>query len=299
MHYLGNGGWLIRHDGIVVATAPFVSNPAGLAVYWPSTSRRDRIDARVPAMPDVKIMLIGHSHYDHAMDLPYILDTQARNATLYGSTTARHLLGPTVGAHRVIDVSGEAARGLTPGRWVEPAGSSVRFMPLTSTHAPHVLGFVKVVSWSGLENDVAPSALPTVPAAWPEGETLAVLIDFMKDGKVVFRVYYQDAAAHPGQGIVPALAAPDDARVDVAILCVAAFAQVPGNPEGILGNTRPRYVVGGHWEDFFLWPSSGDAHRPAPGTSLDEFLERAHRVTRGPIVVAAPGQTLTFPVAAR
>ena len=73
MQYLGNGGWLIRRGGDVIATAPFVSNPGGLGakVYLPGKPDHAAIEQFVPAMPDVKIMLIGHGHYDHAMDLPY------------------------------------------------------------------------------------------------------------------------------------------------------------------------------------------------------------------------------------
>jgi hypothetical protein len=63
-------------------------------------------------------------------------------------------------------------------------------MPLSSTHGPHVLGFFKVVSAARLDADVEAGALPTVPAAWPEGETLAFLID---------------SDARPVEGRVPAL----------------------------------------------------------------------------------------------
>ena len=71
MHYLGNGGWLIRRGADVIATAPFVSNPVNVAVYTPARSDRARLDA-LPPMRDVKSILLGHAHYDHAMDLPYV-----------------------------------------------------------------------------------------------------------------------------------------------------------------------------------------------------------------------------------
>jgi hypothetical protein len=302
MRYFGNGGWLIRRDRDVIATAPFVSNPVGAEIYVPARSDVARIENTVPAMPDVEAMLIGHTHYDHAMDLPYIMRTLAPQAKLYGSKTAKQLLGKTLGQARIVDVTegGGAADGETPGRWFPTPDTSVRFMPLLSTHAPHVLGFIKVVSWKkSLDRDLEEAELPTVPAEWPEGETVAFLIDFLRPDKTVeFRVYYQDAAAHLGKGTLPKLSPPDDVPVDVAILCVAGFSQVPGNPEGILRNVKPRYVVGGHWEDFFS-RSPDLPPQVAVGTSLEEFVRKTQSVMKVPVYVPAPGKKLFIPIEQR
>jgi hypothetical protein len=323
LQYLGNGGWLIRRGGDVIATAPFVSNPGGARVYLPGGPDPGAIATEVPEMDDVEIMLIGHGHYDHAMDLPLILGEKnpgagaprpkAPKATLFGSRTVKHLLGPQLANGRVASVSDDedggrttvnggterkSAKGLIPGTWFPGADAPVRFMPLASTHAPHLLGFVKLVSWGSLKNDV--ETLPGWPFLWPEGETLAFLIDFLnpKDGTVEFRIYYQDAASHPGTGIIPTLTGRDAAPVDVAILCVAGFSQVPDNPEHILGNVQPRYIVGGHWEDFFLWPDR-EAIRSAPGTSIVEFFARAGRVSPAPLYMVEPKEMLILPIKPR
>jgi len=252
-------------------------------------------------MHDVESILIGHAHYDHAMDLPYIMRTLAPQAKLYGSKTVKHLLGRTLGHTRVDDASadGGAADGEKPGRWFPNPEAPVRFMPLRSNHAPHVLGFIKVVSWKSLDRDLEEAELPTVPAEWPEGETLAFLIDFLRaDKSVEFRIYYQDAAAHPGKGVIPGLSPPDKVPVDVAILCVAGFSQVPENPQGILSNVMPRYVVGGHWEDFFL-RSPDLPPKVAAGTSLAEFVRRTHKVVKVPLYVPEPGKKLFIPIEPR
>jgi len=305
LQYLGNGGWLIRRGNDVVVTAPFVSNPSKLAIYLPSHPNTARIDAMIPVLPELRTMLIGHSHYDHAMDVPHVLETRAPRATLYGSKTVKHLLGETVGHDRVVDVTDtskgmRAAEGATPGVWVTPPGTAVRFMPLASSHAPHLFGFVKMVWWGRLTTDVPKGQLPSVPGAWPEGETLAFLIDFLRpDGSVEFRVYYQDSASESGKGIVPTLAPPDDVPVDVAILCVAGFAQVRRNPEHILENVRPRYVVGGHWEDFFFRPSDADERYVAPNTSLGDFVRRVQEASNAPVAVPLPGTKVFIPIQPR
>lgn len=300
MNYLGNGGWLIRRGADVIATAPFVSNPVNVAVYTPAESDRARLDA-LPPMRDVKSILLGHAHYDHAMDLPYIMKNKvAPDAKLYGGKTVRHLFRKTLGENRVEDVSDRAyVPGGKPGRWVDLPEAPVRFMPLSSSHAPHVLGFIKVVSGARLDADVEAGALPAVPAAWPEGEPLAFLIDFLTPdrSKVVFRLYYQDSAAPPGQGTMPS-PPPDGVPVDVAILCVAGFSQVDRNPEHILDNVKPGYIVGGHWENFFT-RSRDLPPKVAPGTSLEEFVRRAHEAARKPVYVAEPDRKIFIPIAPR
>jgi len=82
MQYLGNGGWVFRRGADTIATAPFVTNPAGLAIYFPARSDVDRVRARAPPMPDVRAILIGHAHYDHAMDLPAVMRDRAPSARL-------------------------------------------------------------------------------------------------------------------------------------------------------------------------------------------------------------------------
>ena len=305
MRYLGNGGWVIQYDDAIVVTAPFFSNPRGLSVYLPGGSRTDVVDAELSGVDLSKatIMLVGHGHYDHAMDLPHILNTRAEHATLYGSTTVSHLLKTHIppNANRptpVVDVLPRAGQWVTPEKasvGETPGRTSVRFMPLRSDHAPHLLGFVKVVWWGKLTEDA--TSLPLTPWGWPEGETLAYLIDFRQGDNVVFRIYYQDAAAPPGIG-APNIAQIDGRRVDVAILCVAGFSQVQDSPGSILrrmGENGPRYVVGGHWEDFFS-PFVGPAHVVAFGTSLEEFVRLAHEAVKAPVFVPVPKETLRFPV---
>ena len=166
-------------------------------------------------------------------------------------------------------------------------------MPISSSHAPHLFG-QKVVS-SDVWTEDRPHP-PSVPARWPEGKTLAYLIDFLgPKGSVEFRIYYQDAAALPGDGGIPDLPPSEQAPVDVAILCVAGFAEVPESPGWIVRNVKPRTILGGHWEDFFLFPSD-DEPRVAPGTSLDDFVAGAQAAHPVPVQIPALLEKLYFPL---
>jgi L-ascorbate metabolism protein UlaG (beta-lactamase superfamily) len=301
--YLGNGGWLIRRGADAIATAPFVSNPNGFTLLFSGGPDRRLIDddAVIPPMRDVQLILIGHGHYDHAMDLPYVHEKKAPNAHIYGSTTVVNTLWavPTLRTRLKEITAADAAIGDVPGRWHATNGGKIRVMPLTSTHAPHVDG-IKLLPWWTV--DEPQSTLPCCPYWWTEGETYAFLIDFL-DGnsdRVEFRIYYQDAASRPGTGVAPVFEGRDAARVDVAILCVAAFDRVDGNPEHILTNLQPRHVIGGHWEDFLFQPYGTRPPRPAPGTSLEEFHRRVRALGPArPIYLPHPGQRVHIPIAPR
>jgi hypothetical protein len=93
---------------------------------------------------------------------------------------------------------------------------------------------------------------------------------------VAFRIHYQDAASSTPLGHPPILPANDRRSVDVAIVCAASFSQIQGYPEGILRAADPRYVILGHWEDFFI--SQEKPTRPVPLTNVAEFITRTERV---------------------
>jgi hypothetical protein len=251
-------------------------------------------------MQDIEIILVGHGHYDHAMDLPYIHAKKARHADIYGSATVVNTLGavPALGPHLKAIVDAEAASGDRPGRWFYAKGGTVRFMPLQSSHAPHFAG-LKLIPSGTVE--ARQTTLPCCPYWWREGETYAFIIDFLDaQGKVEFRIYYQDAASRPGTGVAPLFAMGDAARVDVAILCVAAFDQVAGNPEHILTNLQPRYVIGGHWEDFLFRSYRDRPVRSALGTRLEDFHGRARALAPDrAIYLPEPGQKVFVPIAPR
>jgi len=78
-------------------------------------------------------------------------------------------------------------------------------------------------------------------------------------------------AASPPHGLVPkTLLAERD--VDVHIACVPSFEQTDGYPETLLERAHVKYVLMGHWEDFFQ--SRGEALKPLRNV-LDEASARS------------------------
>jgi hypothetical protein len=290
--YLGTGGWLVRHGDAALLTAPFFSNPGvvevGVARLVADTAAVDR---HLPPVSDVPAILVGHGHYDHLMDVPYIARRKAPQARIYGSTTVVNQLrgDRELDPARLVAVEDEAGDADTPGRWHTTPDGRIRFMPLRSEHAPHLLG---IRLFHG-EVTAPMEALPTRAHEWIDGPTLAWLIDLLdEDGEtVLLRIHYQDAASRPPHGFPP----DDGIPVDVVILCPAGSGTAPGYPDALLDRLRPRVALLGHWEDFFR-PMSAPV-RPVPGTDIDAFearlpdlLPSGARIER-PI----PGQTLRIP----
>jgi hypothetical protein len=233
------------------------------------------------------------------MDVPYIAGEYAPHALVYGSRTMSHTLAPALPKQRRIAVNADAATSEGGGRWIGLQDQRLRFMALTSEHAPHFMG-IKVFQ-GHYEADL--SALPTKAAGWVEGQTFAYLIDFLGDDgeTVAFRIHYQDAASTPPLGFPPRFEKTADLRrVDVAILCVPGFDQVKGYPEGILAELNPRYVILGHWENFFE-PQPDDMRKltVVPNTNVWKFIRRLQMVLPhdAKFILPQPGTWLRFPPA--
>lgn len=274
IRYLGSGGWLFRMGEAALLTAPFFSNPSVVAAATgPIATDTAAVDRHLPPVDDVSAILVGHAHYDHLMDVPYIARRKAPAAKIYGSRTAVNLLhgDPELDPDRLREVESAAGDHTRAGAWVEVADGRIRFMPLRSGHAPHLMG---VHLWDG-EVEVPAERLPRLASEWVEGLPLAYLIDFLdEEGRVVYRIHYQDAASMPPKGFPPPLS--DGVDVDLAIVCPPGFEQVEGYPEGVVRMLEPRYVLLGHWEDFLR--GVDEPLRAVPGTDLTSFVERLESV---------------------
>lgn len=314
IRYLGAGGVLLKRGEDSLLTAPFFSNPSisrlvfsqiGFAEF---KSRPEEIDRFLgpqdkPDLALVTAVLVGHAHYDHLMDLPYIKQHFLPNATIYGSDTMKY----TLAGDRTL--SPDAVKSLEPRAWSapadgrpeppadwEPAGPRLRVLALKSEHAPIFFSSWKF-SPEGFHEPL--KELPPRPWGWREGQTLAYLIDFLgEDRKTVdFRIYYQDAASNPPFGFPPLFkGSPDERHVDVAILCVPGFDQVKNYPEGLIKHIEPRAVVLIHWENFFArLPDNLPDLRTVPKTDIKDFLARLKPAARGaPVTMPAPGAWMRY-----
>lgn len=278
--YLGAGGILFRRGADAILTAPFFSNPPLWAVSaGPISPDAALIEKGLPPVDDVKAILVGHAHYDHLMDVPYIARRRAPAALIYANrAAARTLAAPETGVDksRVIVMDERAGDHERPGDWVSIPGTRVRVMALKSQHAPHFMGY----KFYGGDFNEDLKSLPRTAWGWKEGQTLAFLIDFMAPDGVTteFRAHYQDAASAPPYGFPPPELATQP--LDLAVVCAASFHMVSHYPGAFLFLTKPRHVLLGHWENFFK-PLS-DLLEAVPYTDIKSLTQQMTWLHPGP-----------------
>jgi L-ascorbate metabolism protein UlaG (beta-lactamase superfamily) len=301
VRYLAAGGVLIQRGPDSIVTAPFFSNPSLIRVALGRVETNAQAVDHVlrpiaDALRDSRAILVGHSHYDHLMDVPYIKQAYMRDARVYGSDTAKNILAayPDLLPADVVSVENDLGDAHRSGGWwyVTPR---LRFMALRSEHAAVLLHhkFAPGTYERPLERT------PSSASDWREGQTLAYLIEFLDDGgRVDFRIHYQDAGSTPPLGFPPDDEVAAGSRTDLAILCMPGFDQVDDYPEAIVRRLNPRFVLGIHWENFFepIPDDPRDLHL-VPAFDAARFVARLTKALApdAKFIVAAPGTWLQFP----
>jgi L-ascorbate metabolism protein UlaG (beta-lactamase superfamily) len=252
LEFLGVTGVLIHWRGEGVLFDPFFSRPSLAQMFWLEPDR-DEIDRRMPQAADVTMLLVGHAHYDHMLDVAWVMRKHTPQATVYASSSAGHVLRAEIAAERVVDAQAKmAALSHDPqprtvanaDNWFYAKKGHIRAMAIQSMHASNALTRLMCCDYT---EDL--TALPKLFWNWKEGQTLAWLVDLLgEDGEPVYRIHYQDSASSAPYGFPPEL---DDGKpVDIEILPVASFQNADDYPQTLLALTQPRLVVLVHWEDF-------------------------------------------------
>jgi hypothetical protein len=310
--YLGVSGLLIEHHRHVLLTAPFFSNPS-LGQVRPKVAKLLRSTPRIasdtatierllPRDADrTTAILVGHGHYDHLMDVPYIATHRATSAVIYGGPSVRHMLmGDSAlradGGHRVVAINeGVVGHPERRGAWFYSSDSAYRFMALIAGHAPTYQAWKQAYTFSSGTVDSDLDSLPHTAAEWKLGEPYSYLIDVLDDRTraPVFRVYFQDAPSEPPLGFPPSEVLAERA-IDLVVLCAATSSNVHNTPDSLLVILKPTYVLLGHWEDFFQ--SRNLPPRVGRGTDL-EALRKSMRNSLSPSaewVMPLPQTTFRF-----
>lgn len=248
IQYLGVGGHRIQYGEDVLVTGPSFTNPHFLLAgpFIPLGSDHEKVDKYMPESSTAQIMLVGHAHYDHLMDVPYVMQKYTPKAHLYGSKTTINTVASELPAERMTALNDYMGTREQPGKWFYSDSGTMRIMAIKSSHAPHFMG-IKLMQGKH-KNPL--KKLPWHAFKWKEGQTLAYIIDFLDDQQQpAYRLFYQDSASAEENGVVPDLG--DGKGFDIAIICPASFEQIKHYPESIMENTKAKHFILGHWEDFF------------------------------------------------
>ena len=222
LQWLGVAGFALTHGSTTVLIDPFLSRRSLVSTLAARTFPSDAalVERLVPAADAV---LVGHTHFDHAVDVPTI--AAARGAQVYGSASLGHLMAlHGLGAQCVV---------VEPHQRHEVGPFTFSFTP--SVHSRLLFGLA-------------------VPAG---GELTCDSLDHLGSGRyrcgqvwgitievAGLTLYHQGSANLLDEEI-------RTTDVDVFMCGIAGRMYTPRFVPRVMGALRPRVVLAHHHDDFF------------------------------------------------
>lgn len=275
VQYIQVGSILIRYGDDYLLTDPFFSNPPLWRVLLLRDLESDPTVARslVSNWQGIRGVLVGHGHYDHVLDAPFVLEQTAPETRLYGSETVVNMLRPSIPVERLQTVA-EKDKLLETG-WIRIPQSPFRFRAILSGHAP-LFGNYRFAGGTVEEPLAEP---PRNVLDWKEGQTLSYLIDVMPDEtqreNPRYRIFVQTAASDPPDKPLPEELL-QQKPVDLAVVTSGNFDNVRNYPGAWLDFLNAKRVMIAHYEPFWK-PIDTDSVEIMPTLDMDEFINRIHK----------------------
>jgi len=223
--WLGTAGFAIEHDGHVLLLDPYLTR-ASLSRCVLAPLRADAALAR-RVVPRADAIVLSHTHFDHALDVPEI--ARQTGARVFGSRSALHLC-------RSSGLPDTQLECVEPGAGGGPHEAEVgpfrlRFWP--SAHSAFFFGRVP------LPGDIADcSDVPMRTEAYRCGAVFGAEIEV--GGRRLFHVGSAELVEQHWR--VP--------PVDLALACVAGWTSTARYPERLVAALSPSAVLLHHWDNF-------------------------------------------------
>jgi L-ascorbate metabolism protein UlaG (beta-lactamase superfamily) len=258
--WLGVSGYRLTYQGVTLFIDPYVSRVPLRSLLLRRRALPDEalISRYIEAPGEVGGVLVGHTHFDHAVDAPAIARRFGTKA--YGSASLAHLMR--------LHGLGESAVEVAPHHPYEIGPFVVRFVP--SRHSKLLFG--RRVPMDGeLTCDHLHGLAPT---AYKCGDVWGIRIE------VAGTSLYHQGSANLDDGEL------GDEPVDVFLAGVAGRSVTPRYWERILPRLDPRLVVPTHYDNFFA--PLGEDEKFVRGVKLAEISAEVAAVSREARVAALP-----------
>ncbi len=225
LQWLGVSGYRLSYQGVSLFIDPYVSRVPLRAlllrrVYAPDPAMLDRY---IQATGEVAGVLVGHTHFDHALDAPEI--ARRFRCQAYGSASLAHLMA--------LHGLGAQAVEVQPHRNYELGPFTVRFIP--SRHSKLLLG--RKVPFDGELTCEQLDGL--TPGAYRCGQVWGIRVEVAGTS-----LYHQGSADLDDSQL-------SHEPVDVFLAGVAGRNVTPRYWERVLGKLDPATVVPTHYDNFF------------------------------------------------
>ena len=264
--WTGCAGIVLDYEGTKICFDPFVSNPGVVdALLRPAKSKSDLVQR---AFGGVAAAFVGHTHWDHAMDVAEIARGNP-DAVVYGSETTTEICRRQgVSERQVHTVVDRETRTIGPFT-VEAVASQHGIVPIANK--------IDVLELRG-------TGMPRSPFRWPRGQVFSYRVAFGG------RTFY----LHTSAGFEDEPFARQQ-PVDVVIACLAARQGTPDYIARLGRQLQPKVIIPCH-HDNFLKPVD-DKPQPVPRLEWPVFLEDCLELTSkyGTRLVQLPrGRTVEF-----
>jgi L-ascorbate metabolism protein UlaG (beta-lactamase superfamily) len=226
IEWLGVSGYRLSYEGHDLYVDPYLSRvPLSAVLARKVALPDDALLARhVDGRPGICVgVLIGHTHFDHAVDAPAI--ARRLNAPAYGSRSLATLMR--------LHGAGELAVEVEPYRRYELGPFVVSFTP--SLHSKLILGLA--VPFAGELTCDHLDALS--PAAYKCGDVYGIRIEVAG-----ISLYHQGSSNLIDDAI-------RDGGVDVFLAGVAGRGFTRDYWRRVIGRLQPHTIVPTHYDDFF------------------------------------------------
>lgn len=248
VRWLGVAGFEISCDGVVLLIDPYVTR----APLWQLLFSRLEPDAPLirSTPPRADGIIVGHSHFDHVMDVPTI--AHATGAQIWGSKSTANLM-------RACGIDAERVHECTGGERFEVGPFSVRMVP--SLHSKFALGRVP------MPGDIPCSCeIPLRSHHYRCGQVfgIAITVDDVT-------LYHCGSADLIDDAI-------EERDIDLLLMCIAARHVTDRFIERTLGRLRPRLVVPHHYDNFLR--STAKPMTLLPKTAFGRFVDDVYRFDR-------------------
>jgi L-ascorbate metabolism protein UlaG (beta-lactamase superfamily) len=256
IEWLGVTGYRLTFEGVSLVIDPYVSRATltDLLLRRPALSDPALVSRHLDVPGELAGVLVGHTHFDHAIDAPALV---ARHGCVaLGSSSLRTLM-------RLHGLDSEV---VSAGRVYELGPFSVRFVP--SRHAKLILG--RRVPFDG---ELTCEHLHRLsPSAYKCGDVYGIRIEVAGAA-----LYHQGSANLVDDALARS-------PVDVFLAGVAGRSYTPRYWERILSRLDPRVVVAAHFDDFLRPLDRG--LRVARGMRLEALPDEIGAVSRDARVAA-------------
>jgi L-ascorbate metabolism protein UlaG (beta-lactamase superfamily) len=255
VRWLGVAGFTLTSGETTIAHDPFLSRPGllrtFLRLYVPDETVLGRFvgpESPAPELARAQLYLVGHSHYDHLGDVPW-LAARTQGRVLGSETTAAIARGYGLAPGETI-VAG-------PGAVIEEGAFAVHVF--ASAHARVLFGRVPLAGSLG-----EPPEAPIHAHSFVLGDARGYLVRERASGLRV--VLLSSAGSDPA-----ALAAIGREFAPVDLLLPAALGREPDYAAQLVRSLRPRLVVPHHFDDFFTPIDQPQAGAPQDEEDLAAF----------------------------